>query len=224
MKIINPSYEILTSINGKEILKQIELATRICYRSEDNICEGSAEKLVKNIIERQHFTPLEHVSISVKLTLDRGVLAEITRHRHASFNVESTRYCAYNKDKFGGEITVIDLSTGFNWDLNNEKDYAKFLIWRNAMHQAENHYLQMLEHGATPDEARSVLPNSLKTEIVMTANLREWRHFFSLRAVGTTGKPHPQMREIAVPLLYEVGSKIPIIFDDLVEAMKEADM
>ena len=98
------------------------------------------------------------------------------------------------------------------------------MLWKDSCSMAEDNYLLMLSDGATPQEARSVLPNSLKTEIVMTANLREWRHFFSLRAVGTTGKPHPQMREIAVPLLYEVGSKIPIIFDDLVEAMKEADM
>lgn len=204
MNVIKAGYEILDELNGAEILKKIERVARVCYKSEDKITEGSAEKTVKALIKSNHGAMLEHYSFSVKFICDRGVSHEIVRHRLASFAQESTRYCNYgNAD---GGCTFI-YPFWMNEDTDNE--------WRWACGTAERAYLDMLHKGATPQEARAVLPNSLKTEVVMTANLREWRHFFKLRACGDTGKPHPQMLEVAVPLLKEIKSLIPVIFDDL---------
>ena len=214
MRIINASYKILTPINDKEILKHIELATRQCYQSFEHINENSAEKLVKNIIDKGHLTPLEHVSITVEIICDRAISHELVRHRLASYSQESSRYCSYSKDKFNNELTFIDPSLAFNWDLNNEEDIKKYRIWHNAMAKAEQQYMELLKL-STPDEARSILPNSTKTTITMTANLREWRHIFELRSVGKQGKPHPQMIEIMLPMLNEFKSKIPVIFYDI---------
>lgn len=205
MQIIKAGYEILDTLNGEEILKKIERVARVCYKSEDKITDGSAEKMVKAFIKRGHEAMLEHFSFSVKFIVDRGVSHELVRHRVASFAQESTRYCNYGHE---GEITVI--KPLYLSDVG--EDYN---IWRKACVVAEKQYLDMLAYGFTPQEARAVLPNSLKTEVVMTANLREWRHFFSLRACGTTGKPHPQMLEVTVPLLKEIKSLIPVVFDDL---------
>lgn len=149
---------------------------------------------------------LEHYSFSVKFIVDRGVSHEIVRHRLASFAQESTRYCNYNK---AGQVAFIR-------PLFFKEDTPEFDNWCEAMMAAEACYLDMIQKGKKPQEARAVLPNSLKTEIVMTANLREWRHFFNLRAVGTTGAPHPQMREVAIPLLEELKECIPVVFDDLI--------
>ena len=133
-------------------------------------------------------------------------------YRVASFAQESTRYCNYGKS---GEVTFIE-PTVLRLENKEDKDgYTAWHFWHHSMEVAETAYKNMLGAGATPQEARAVLPNSLKTEVVMTANLREWRHFFSLRACGSTGKPHPQMLEVAVPLLKEVKSLIPVVFDDL---------
>lgn len=206
MIIVKAGYEILDTLNGKEILKKIERIARVCYKSEDRIGDGTAEKMVKALIDRGHEAMLEHVSFSVKFTVDRGVSHEIVRHRLASFAQESTRYCNYGHD---GEITVIKPCF---WD----EDSASYKKWYVGMESAEHYYMGLVGNGVTPQEARSVLPNSLKTEVVMTANLREWRHFLKLRAVGTTGKPHPQMQEVAIPLLKELQETIHIVFDDLV--------
>lgn len=205
MRVVQAGYEILDTLNGEEILKKIERVARVCYKSEDKITDGSAEKMVKALIKRGHEAMLEHFSFSVKFIVDRGVSHELVRHRVASFAQESTRYCNYGHE---GEITVI--KPLYLSDVR--EDYN---IWRKACVVAEKQYLDMLAYGFTPQEARAVLPNSLKTEVVMTANLREWRHFFSLRACGTTGKPHPQMLEVTVPLLKEIKSLIPVVFDDL---------
>ena len=215
MQIIRAGYEILDPLNGEEILKKIEKVARVCYKSEDKIGEGTAERMVRALIRRNHLAMLEHFSFSVKFIVDRGVSHEIVRHRVASFAQESTRYCNYSSRD--GEITVIeprylraDGEQIYNGSLGNRVN-----AWVTACMEAETSYLRMLESGATPQEARAVLPTSLKTEIVMTANLREWRHFFSLRACGTTGAPHPQMLEVAVPLLKELQMRIPVVFDDL---------
>lgn len=205
MKIINAGYEFITPIDGVDILKKIEQAGRVCYKSEDLITEDSAIKFAKNIINRGHEAVLEHYFLTVKFIVDRGVSHEIVRHRVASYCQESTRYCNYSKDKFGNEITVIKPCF---WDENSDL----FRDWRSAMKMSESHYFDLLEQGATPQEARSVLPNSLKTEVVMTADIREWRHFFKLR---TASAAHPQMREVAIPLLKECQEKIPILFDDI---------
>ena len=207
MKIINASTEILTPITGNE-LQRIEYAGRTCYKSEDKITDDSAKKFVENLIKRGHEAMLEHSSLAVKFICDRGVSHELVRHRLASFAQESTRYCNYSQDKFGKELTFIKPKFF-------EEGTDSYKYWENAMADAENYYFSMLDFGCTPQEARSVLPNSIKTEIVMTANYREWRHFFWLRAARKTGPAHPQMEELTVPLLKEVVDKIPYVFDDI---------
>ncbi len=231
MKFIKPYYEILTQIDGKKILENLEKATRTAYKSEGNIKEGSAEKLIKKIVHTlKHESVIEHESISVRIICDRGVSHEIVRHRLASYTQESTRYCNYTAKAFGRSMKYIIpkwfsektkqlLEDGKLNDslagVADEKleDTAALVYWWTSMHQAEINYENLIEHeGWTPQQARSVLPNSLKTEIVMTANLREWRHFFKLRTDKAT---HPQMREITIPMLEEFKQKIPIIFEDL---------
>ena len=208
MKIIKPSFEILTPINRQEILKHLETVARTCYKSEDKITEESAPKMVKALIRSQHTAMIEHFSISVKMVVDRGVSHEIVRHRVASYAQESTRYCNYSQGKFGSEITVIE-------PLFFDKNSVEYAIWKDSCLQAEKAYNELIQMGRTPQEARSVLPNSLKTEIVVTMNLREWIHFFNLRAVGTTGDPHPQMKEIAVMVLEKFSNELPEIFGDI---------
>lgn len=209
MKIIQAKFIIEDNIDGEEIVKKIERAGRTCYKSEDKISLSSAKKFVGKIINLGHESVLEHEKISVRVICDRGVTHEIVRHRIASYSQESTRYCNYSKDRFGKEITVIEPSFWNNYENN---DIEKKELWENTVKDIERAYFKLLELGASPQEARSILPNSLKTEIVMTMNLREWRHFFRLR---TTLAAHPQMREIAIPLLREFQSKIPIIFEDI---------
>lgn len=208
MKIIPASYEILTPVDGDAVLKQLELYGRTAYKSQDKITEDSAKKFVANIIKSEHESVVEHISLSVRFIVDRGVMAEMTRHRISSFTVSSTRYINFSKDKYGGEIEVIDPCF---WKDNINSAYYK--IWKESCEQSEKGYFALLAWAATPQEARSVLPNSLATEIIMTANLREWRHFFKLR---TSKAAHPQMREVTVPLLKEFQQMIPIIFNDIV--------
>ena len=211
MKIIDAGYEFITPIDGGIILKRIEQAGRVCYKSEDNITDESAVKFAQNIIKRGHEAVLEHCSFTVKFIVDRGVSHEIVRHRVASYCQESTRYCNYSKDKFGNEITVIR-PCFWREDEDENKEHVKFAVWKRSMAEAESAYFELLKMGATPQEARAILPNSLKTEVVMTANIREWRHFFKLR---TSSSAHPQMREVAIPLLKECQEKIPVLFDDI---------
>lgn len=205
MRIIEPNVEILTPIDGEAILKMLEAVGRTCYKSEDKIQEGSAEKFISNIVKRGHEAVIEHYNITVKFICDRRVTHEIVRHRLASYCQESTRYCNYANDKFNGEITVIKpmfLEVGTDgWEL-----------WHDACAMAEKFYFDLLDFGCTPQEARAVLPNSLKTELVMTANIREFRHFFKLRCSKAA---HPQMREVANMLLREFKEKIPVLFDDI---------
>lgn len=208
MRVINAGYEIISDLNGAEILKHIERCARVCYKSEDRITDGSAEKMVAALIRSGHEAMLEHYSFTVKFICDRGVSHELVRHRIASFAQESSRYCCYAKDKFGKELTFINPCF---WEPDSD-NYAR---WFHEMDEAEKTYLAMIEDGATPEQARDILPMSIKTEIVMTANLREWRHFLKLRAEGTTGKPHPQMLEITIPFLKELKQKIPVVFDDI---------
>jgi thymidylate synthase (FAD) len=206
MKIIKPSYEIITPISREQILKAIEVVGRVCYQSEDKIAENSASKFVAMLINRGHEAMIEHISLTIKFICDRGVSHEIVRHRIASFAQESTRYCNYSNDKFGNEITVIK-------PCFYEEKTSNYTAWREACERSEISYFWLLNHGSTPQEARSVLPNSLKTEIVVTMNLREWRHFFKLR---TAKVAHPQMQEITRPLLNELKEKLPEIFNDII--------
>ncbi len=205
MRVIRPGYEILDEIDGDEILRKIEKIGRVCYKSEDKITGQSSERFVENIIKSGHESVIEHEKISVRIICDRGVSHEIVRHRIASYSQESTRYCNYYKDKFGKELTVIK---PIFWDESSEE----YKLWYKTMQNIEDSYNKMIEMGAKPQEARSILPNSLKTEIVVSMNLREWRHFFKLR---TSIKAHPQMREVACGLLDELKKRIPVIFDDI---------
>ena len=209
MQAIKAYTQIYNDFDGQKILEKIEQVARTCYKSEGKIQESSAAKMVASLIKSGHEAMLEHVSVTVKFVVDRGISHELVRHRLASFAQESTRYCNYSKDDFGSEITFI---------IPEYLEYKSegWNIWKESMKQAEDAYFKMLDFGLSPQQARAVLPNSLKTEVVMTANLREWRHFFKLRALGTTGKPHPQMLEVTVPLLEDFKQMIPVVFDDLV--------
>lgn len=214
MNIIKAGYEILSDIStgGIKELQHIERIGRICYKSEDKITDDgeSAKKFVAGLIKRGHEAMLEHSSLSVLFHVDRGVTHELVRHRIMSFAQESTRYCNYSGDKFGNEITVVKPPFWPDGDKIPE-----YMDWEQQMRRAEETYFKLLERGASPQEARSVLPNSTKSDIVLTGNYREWRHFFWLRAADITGPAHPQMHEVAQPLLDEVHSRIPIVFDDV---------
>lgn len=205
MRIVEPKVEIITPIHGQEILHHIEQVGRVCYKSENNITEGSAEKFVGGIIKRGHEAVIEHYNITVKFTTDRGITHEIVRHRIASYAQESTRYCNYSKDKFSNEIAVIrpvDIKEG-------TKEYQD---WKEAMESAEKFYFALLADGCKAQTARSVLPTCTKTEIMVTMNLREWRHFIRLRAVSVA---HPDIRILAVDLWKQFKEQIPVIFDDI---------
>ena len=207
MRIVSPGFTIMSMPDGDEVLKHIEAAGRTCYKSEDKITPDSAAKFVRMILKSGHESVVEHASATVRFVCDRGVTHELVRHRLAAYSQESTRYANYSKDKFGSEISVI---RPIFWK-EGTGGYAR---WERAMADAERAYLDLVEAGARPEEARSVLPNSLKTEIVMTANLREWRHVFKLRCAGPA---HPQIREIMLPLLDEFNRRMPAVFGDLHE-------
>lgn len=230
MRIIKPSFEILTQNLSKEdltTLRLIERAGRTCYKSEENINDESAIGFVgARLHEDHHESIIEHSSLTIKFICDRGVSHELVRHRLASFSQESTRYCNYSKGRHGNQLTFIQpfwvsdetikIMEECDGDIFKELeddniDFAS-LEWFGSMGDAEQAYLHLLELGWKPEQARSVLPNSLKTEIVVTANFREWRLIFKQR---TSEKAHPQMRELMIPLLEEVRSKIPVIFDNL---------
>lgn len=206
MRVIEPYVILEDEINGQEIIKKIEKIGRVCYKSEDNITEDSAERFIRNIIDRGHESVLEHVSISVRVVCDRGVSHEIVRHRVASYSQESTRYCNYSNEKFGDELTFIKPCY---WD----EDSDSMKLWEVTMGIIENTYQCLIkQQKATPEQARSILPNSLKTEIVITMNLREWRHFFKLRCAKAA---HPQMKQVAYLILEQFQKEIPIIFDEI---------
>lgn len=214
MILVKPSHEILTDCLTTapeymrfEGLRIIEQAGRVCYKSEGKMTTATNTKFIKGLLKRGHESVIEHASVTVKFICDRGVSHELVRHRLASFSQESTRYCDYD----GGVTFIIP-----PWiDYNIKGMGTSGVGWVKAMQTAEDNYKYLRGCGWSPQQARSVLPNSLKTEIVVTANLREWRHILKLRAVGTTGKPHPQMSELMIPLLKEFKEKIPVIFDDL---------
>ena len=219
MKIIEPSYEILTNIDGNKILKDIELAGRCCYKSEDKITDDSCIEFVQNLLNRGHLAMIEHSFLSVKFICNRGFTHEMVRHRLCAFAQESTRFVNYSKDKHGSEITVIrppflheskrpmpeDWKHDANF-LNNELD------WLAAMKHAELSYLKLISNGCTPNEARGVLPIDVKTEITVSCNLREWIHIFKMRTPNTA---HPSMQQLMRPLCTELKTRIPLIFDEL---------
>ncbi len=210
MKVIEPSFEILTPISegGIKELQMIERIGRVCYKSEDKISPDgvSAKKFVKMLIDRGHEAMIEHSQLSVLFVCDRGVSHEIVRHRLCSFAQESTRYVNYSREDKAPE-GIIFIKPCF---LDEKSD--KYREWLVACQDCEFWYLQAIKKGATPQEARAVLINSVKTEIVVTANYREWRNIFKLRCDQAA---HPQMREIMIPLLAELKQRIQVVFDDI---------
>jgi thymidylate synthase (FAD) len=206
MKVIEPSYEILTPIDGAEIIKIIEKDARTCYKSEEKIGEGTAERMVSMLIKNGHEAMIEMVDLKVKFIHNRGFSHEMVRHRLCSFAQESTRYCNYSADKFGRELTFIKPY----WSpIDNFPAGAQ---WARICANIEDTYFMMLDAGLQPQAARGILPNDLKTEIVVKTNLREWRAIFKLRCASAA---HPDMRRVMIPLLMELKDRIPIIFDDL---------
>lgn len=208
MKIIDPEVYIESDISEDDAIMLIEKAGRVCYRSENKIKRDSGKTFIQNILKRGHESVIEHVSVTVRVICDRGVSHEIVRHRIASYSQESTRYCNYADDKFGNEITVI-MPCFFEF-LSDENDM--YSVWYNSCKQAEDAYFELLRRGASPQEARSVLPNSLKTEMFITMNLREWRHFFKLRCSPAA---HPQMRQIANMILNQFKQLFPLFVEDI---------
>jgi len=199
--MIEPSVELMRDFDGAEVMKFIERCGRTCYQSEKNITEDSAEKFVRNLIKRGHESVLEHFSATFKIICDRGVMAELTRHRLASFSIESTRYNAYK------ELTFIEPCF---WQ--NVESARLLTKWQFMMSDIERLYNNFRNRGVKPEQARAILPNSLKTEIIMTANLREWRHILKLR---TDKAAHPQMRQVANMILDILKEKLPIVFEDI---------
>jgi len=197
MKIVSQSIELLTITPNAEQL--IELAGRTCYKSEDKITDTSAATFIAMIIKRGHHSVIEHASATFRIICDRGVSHEIVRHRLASYSQESTRYCDYGC----GHVIFIEPPS---------LDVSKRTEWLAAMAVSEKHYKSLRQNGVQPQIARSVLPNSLKTEIVMTANFREWRHFITLRCAKAA---HPQMRQVADMIRVKLIEKAPNIFGDL---------
>jgi len=213
MLLVKPSYEILTPIDGVEMLRRIEAAGRTCYKSEEKITQDSAIEFVRKVIKRGHLSVIEHESLSVRFVIDRGVSHELVRHRLCAFSQESTRYCDY-----GGDDVTFVIPPGMDKLKPGRYQRGDPLLdldscvgdWANALIYAEESYRKLRRAGWPPQDARAVLPNALKTEIVTTANLREWRHIFDLRCASAA---HPQIREVMIPLRDELRQLIPVVFD-----------
>lgn len=219
MRTVEAHVEFINPPEYAVVLDTIERVGRTCYKSEDKITEFSAEAFVRRLIKRGHEAMIEHGSVTLRFINDRGVSHEEVRHRIASYGQESTRYCNYSKEKFDGEVTYIDIERGMELDatvskLPYEVKLAIIHEWMVACLDAEHHYLRMLELGATPQIARSVLNNSTKTEICITMNFREWRHFIRLR---NDPAAHPQMREVAQQALDMLYEKYPVFFEEFVK-------
>ena len=203
MRIVEPWIKV-EKIDGKKIMKMIERACRTCYRSEGKITEDSYKRLLTNCITSGHESVLEHEKVTVRIYSDVGSYKDLTRHRFASFSVESTRYCSYDKDKYGNEIAFIDPVY--------MEDKEIYEIWKKTMQEIENGYIKMKQLGATTDMCREILPHSTAAEYTVTANIREWKHILSLR---TTKHVHPSIRQVLIPLLKYFKEEMPEIFADI---------
>jgi thymidylate synthase (FAD) len=207
MNIVKPSAEILSITPNA--LQLIERAGRTCYKSEDKITPESALGFVRGLIKRGHESVLEHAQMTILFVVDRGVSHEMVRHRLASYSQESTRYCNY----YNKGLEFIAPSK-----FRDMEEDQPFYEWRSAMHACEAAYLRLIAIDVPPEDARSVLPNSLKTEVVMTANIREWRHVFKMRFKGIAGRPHPDIRFVMRDAWEQAKSLVPVVFDDCGEA------
>ncbi len=204
MKIIEPEIQV-EEFDGKKIMKNIERACRTCYRSEGKISDESYKTLLKNCISRGHESVLEHEKITIRMICDVGVYKDLTRHRIASFSIESTRYCNYGKDKFDNQIKFIK-------PVNMEEGTELYDIWYKACEEIEKNYIKMSNMGALPDQLRMILPHSTAAEVTMTANIREWKHIFSLRCTKHT---HPAVSQLMIPLMLKFREEMPEIFDGI---------
>lgn len=203
MRLVEPWIKV-ENFDGVKIMKRIERACRTCYRSEDKISEESYKNLLTNCLNRRHESVLEHEKITVRIYSDIGTYKDLTRHRFASFSVESTRYCSYNKDKYGNEIAVVNPVY--------IEDKEVFETWKKAIEDMEKAYMKMKELGASTDMCREILPHSTAAEYTMTANIREWKHILELR---TTNHVHPAIRQVLIPLLLLFKEQMPEIFGDI---------
>ena len=203
MRLVEPWIKV-ENFDGVKIMKRIERACRTCYRSEDKISEESYKNILTNCLNRGHESVLEHEKITVRIYSDIGTYKDLTRHRFASFSVESTRYCSYNKDKYGNEIAVVNPVY--------MEDKEVFETWKKAIEDMEKAYMKMKELGASTDMCREILPHSTAAEYTMTANIREWKHILELR---TTNHVHPAIRQVLIPLLLLFKEQMPEIFGDI---------
>ena len=210
MKIIKPMI-IVEDKDYVKLMKNLERACRTCYRSEDKIVEDSYKTLLTNCINRGHESVLEHEKITIQMICDIGVYKDLTRHRHASFSIESTRYCNYGKDKFDNELKFIKPC-----NIEPGQIYA---FWMNEMQNIEHTYQEMSRCGCTPDQMRMILPHSTAALVTMTANIREWKHILELRA---NNHAHPSVQQVMIPLLLYFKEKMPEIFNSI-EYNKEFD-
>lgn len=203
VKIIEPKVEV-EKFNGIDIMKKLERACRTCYRSEDIIGDETYKILLKNCINRGHESVLEHEKISIRLITEIGAYKDFTRHRLSSFSIESTRFCSYDKNKFNNEIKII-----------NPKyiiDPMIYDIWLKSCKTMEENYMLMKKLGANNDMCREILNHSVAAEVVMTCNIREWRHILSLRCSKMV---HPSLKVIFIPLLLLFKKEMPELFDDI---------
>lgn len=214
MRIVEPSFNIEWAPPPEALLEHLERCARTCYRSEGKIGAGTAERLIRSVIDRGHESVIEHAMITVRFVCDRGVSHELVRHRLASYSQESTRYVRYDGESETREVAFVAPCFWADPELPRTGKHdmiGLYALWFEAMERAEESYLALLKHGASPEQARSVLPNSLRTEIVMSANIREWRHVLRLR---TSPRAHPQMREIMLPLAAELAERYPVLFGE----------
>lgn len=206
MIITKPRVLVPTDAFSGAIMKKLERYARVCYKSEGQMPPQGDPGFLKRILKSGHESIVEHEKVTVMFIIDRGVSHEMVRHRvGAAYSQESTRYCRYSHSKFGSEITVIE-------PFFFMEDEAAYRLWHESCSLAEKNYMALLELGRSAQEARSILPNSLKTEIVVTYNIREWRHFFRLRCDAAA---HPQMRQVSIPLLLHFQMHLPMLFEDL---------
>ena len=212
MNIVKQSWSYIRKPDGADVLKVIEEAGRTCYKSEGKIKDGSADGFVRGIIMSGHESVIEHEKVSVRIICDRGCSHQIVRHRIAAYSQESTRFCSYDQDRFGKQITVI-LPIWFYDDYEKDvTDLPPYQFWKQACEFAEISYFALLQLGQKPQQARGVLPTSLKTELVVTYNMREWRHFFKERCQPAADVP---LRTLALDMLSHFKEDFPVLFDDI---------
>lgn len=211
MKIIPAKYDI---VHFDPIHDIYRIAVGICLCYNMQIPETFEEQceLVKRVRDREanpsrkHHSVLEHSSMSVLFTCNRGISHELVRHRHTAYSQESTRYCNYSNDRFNNQVTFIHNSHF----IGNTDGYEQ---WLNDMEHCEHEYLSLIAKGYKAEEARDVLNNAVKTKILITTNFREWRSIFNLRC---DIHAHYQMREVMRPLFKEIRDELPCVFDDIV--------